>query len=173
MGHDRRGRLGRAGLGPGVVQGVGVHRLQGRADATDGDVQAGEGVGAVQAGVVADHLPRAGHVLQPGDDAALDQVAGLEQAGVDLILDLQGIAAVDEHGGLVGHHHRGPGRAGEAGGPGQPLVGVGQVFVLVLVLMRNEEAVEPLPGHLGPDQRQVLGPESAVGLLVEGLAHRR
>ena len=63
------------------------------------------------------------------------------------------------------HDHRRPGRAGEAGGPGQPVVGVGQVFVLVLVLVRDEEAVQALLGHGLADQRKVAGAEGGVGVL--------
>ncbi len=61
--------------------------------------QAEQGVGAVQAWIVADHLAWLGHGLQPGADAAVDQVPGLEQGGVDLVAHLQGVASIDEHRG--------------------------------------------------------------------------
>src|SRR5436190_414215 len=76
-------------------------------------------------------------------------------------------------GGRALQDHRGPGRAGEAGGPGQPVVGGGQILVLVLVLVGDEEAVQPLAGHGLADQRHMPGPEGAVGGFVKRLAHAR
>ncbi len=46
-------------------------------------------------------------------------------------------------------------------------------LVLVLVLVRDEKAVQALGGHLGPDQGKVLAPEGGIGGVVEGLAHGR
>src|SRR3990167_4809804 len=50
-------------------------------------------------------------------------------------------------GGAVRDARGGPGRAGEAGGPGEAVVGRRQVLVLVLVLVRDEEAVQTLGLH--------------------------
>jgi len=41
----------------------------------------------------------------------------------------------------------------------------------MLVLMRDQQAVEALLGHLGAEQRQVFGPEGRIGGFVECLAH--
>src|SRR6185503_17566332 len=83
------------------------------------------------------------------------------------------VAAVDEDRRLVLQDHRRAGRAGEAGGPGQPVVGGGQVLVLMLVLVRSHEAVQPLVGHGLADQGDMLGPERWVGGFIEGLTHGR
>ena len=78
-----------------------------------------------------------------------------------------------EDRGPIRHHDGGPGRAGEAGCPGQPVVGGGQVLVLVLVLVGHEQAVEPLGGHGGADAGQVEGPVGRIGGFFEALAHGR
>ena len=101
------------------------------------------------------------------------EVANLEGPGVDLIADLQGVAAVDEDRRLVGQDHRGPGRAREAGRPAEPVVGLGQILVLVLVLVRDQEAVQPLRLHGRADQGDVLGAEGRIGGFIEGLMHGR
>src|SRR5690606_13748493 len=41
----------------------------------------------------------------------------------------------------------------------------------VLVLVRDQPAVEALLGHAGPEQGQVAGGEGRIGGFVEGLAH--
>ena len=73
---------------------------------------------------------------------------------------LQRVAAVDEQRGAVGQHHRATGRAGEAGQPGQPLLGRRHVFVLMAVGARHDEAGEPAPRQLGA-QRATRGPVAA------------
>ena len=114
-------------------------------------------IGAVQAGVVADHSAlRRGFDI--GGHPALDEIADFEDALVNLLTDLQRIAAIDEDGGAIREDHGRAGRAGEAGGPGEAVVGLRQVFVLVLVLMRNEKAIEALGLHGLTDQRNVAGP---------------
>jgi hypothetical protein len=122
----------------------------------------------MQARVIADDRTGA-HAFQPVSQFV--QRLTLEQGLVRLGLGLHRIAAVDEDRRLVHQHHARPGRAGKAADPGQPLIGVGQVFVLVLVLVRDQQAVEALLGHLGAEQRQVLGPEGRIGGFVECLAH--
>ena len=63
---------------------------------------------------------------------------------VDLVADLQRVAAVDEDRRFLRQHHRRAGRALEAGQPGQPL-GVGaDIFAHMLVGQRHDEAVEPV-----------------------------
>src|SRR5690606_4990899 len=44
-------------------------------------------------------------------------------------------------------------------------------FVLVLVLVRDKKAVQPLLFQPGANERQMLGPEGRIGGFVEGLAH--
>ena len=168
------GRDGGQGLrrpvGPGCVDRIGLHGLERGAGLVGGRPQARQGIGAVEPRIVADHRLRR-QALHVGGHAAHHQIPHLEQGRIDLRAHLQGIATVHEHGGRVAGHHRRPGRAGEARGPGQPLIGLGQILVLVLVLVRDDEGIQPLPLHLRPYQRQVQSAEGGVGGLVEGLAH--
>ena len=170
MRHDGRRGLCGSRHAPGRIQRVGTDGLQLRAGLGDGRLQARQGVGAVQTGVVSDHRALWGG-FEVGRNAALHEVADLKDALIDLIADLQGVAAVDEDGRLVLQDHRGAGRAGEAGGPGQTIVRGGQVLVLVLVFMGGDEAVETLLRHGFADQRHVFGAEGGVGGFIEGLAH--
>lgn len=171
------GRLGLGGPGrlfdaaPGHVHGVLPYRPQLSAGLAGGRPKRRQGLGAVQARIVADHLAGAGALAQPGGDPAFHQIADLEQLGVDLIAHLDGVAAIHKDGGRLGRHRRRAGRTGEAGRPGQPVVGFRQVLVPVLVLVGNEEAVQALTGELLADERDVLGPETRIGGLVKGLAH--
>ncbi len=135
--HDRRLRLRGALRAPSLVQGIVGHRPQLGSGLGRRLAQALQRVGAVQARVVADHLARLQVAFQIGGHPPIDQIAHLEQRRIDLIAHLQGIAPVHEHGGLILEDHRRPGRAGKAGGPGQPVIGRRQVLVLMLVLVRG------------------------------------
>ena len=171
VGRNRGLRLRRA-VGPGGVHRVALRGPQHRARLVRRRHQPRQRFGAVKPWVVAHH-GRGREGLEIGRHAPGHEVANLEEGGVDLRLNLQGVSPVHEYGRLFARDHRGPSRAGEARRPGQPLVGLGQVFVLVLVLVRDDEGVEPQLRHLGADQRQVLAPEGRIGGLVEGLAHGR
>ncbi len=171
MGNHRRLRLSGTLRTPGFVERIGGDGLQLRPGPGGRRLQPLQRLGAVQLRIEADHLAAAGRGLQIGRHPALHQVADLEQAGVHLVAHLKGVAAVDEDGGPVLQDHRRPGRTGEAGGPGQAVVGLGQVFVLVLVLVRDDQAVQTLLGHGLADQGQVRRPEGGVGMFVEALAH--
>ena len=103
-----------------------------------------------------------------GRIAVQAQYARWEQ---DLGPDLHRIATIREDCGAVAQHHCGAGRAGEAGQPGEAVVGLGQIFVLVLVLVRDQQAVEALLGHFRADAGKMLRPEGRIGGFVEGLAH--
>ena len=170
MGPDGGLGLGRSPL-PGQIQGIGVHRDQAGAGPGGGGLQPVQAVGGVQPGVVAHRLAGLQLPLQPERHAALHQVVIGEQPAVHLGADLQGVAAVGEHGRAVEHHHRRPGRAGEAGGEGQPVIGLGQVLVVVLVLVRDDQPVQPRRGHGLADPRQMLLAIARIGVIVEGLEH--
>ncbi len=83
------------------------------------------------------------------------EILDFKNGPVGLFARLQGIAAVGVQERLVHEDDRRAGRAGEARYPGQALIGVGQVFVLVLVLVRHDETVKAHPLHLGPEQRHM------------------
>ena len=110
--------------------------------------------------------------LDPGCRRPLHQMFDGETRAVDFLGDLHLVAAVDEDRGAVGEHDGDAGRAGEAGEPGEPL-GVGRhIFVLVAVGARHDEAVEPAPRQLGPQQRQPLGARAAFTAILERLKAR-
>ncbi len=72
----------------------------------------------------------------------LGQVLGLEERDIDLVADLQGIAAVHEDGGLVRQHHGKAGRAGKTGKPSQALGPGRHIFALMLIGPGHQEAGE-------------------------------
>ncbi len=170
MRHDGRGRLARPLVGPGHVQRVGLDGLQFGSGLGRRALQARQGIGAVQTRVVADNRPL-GRALQIAGDAAVLEFENFELVRIDLGPDLHRVTAVSKDGGAVFHDHTRPGRAGEAAQPRQPVVGGGQIFVLVLVLMRDQQAVEALLGHLRADEGKVFRPEGRIGGFVKGLAH--
>ena len=82
---------------------------------------------------------------------------GLEQRHRGLVTDLEGVAAVDPEAGPVGEDDGEPGRAREAGEPGEAL-GVGRdVLALVLVGPGHDEAGETLTRELGAEQGETRG----------------
>ncbi len=169
----RRGRLGWTLGPPGAVQGIDLQSPELGPRLGRRGAEAGQGLGTVQARVVAHHRARLQGFAQKGGDPAIQQVAELEKVAIDLVAHLQGVASVHEDGRLFLEDDGRSGRAGEARGPGQAVIGRRQVFVLVLVLVRNQEAVHGLLGHGGADQGHVPGSEGGVVGFVEGLAHAR
>ena len=138
--HHRCGRLLRAFVGPGQIERVRIDRPQLRPGLLRRAFQRGERIRAVQTRVIADHRTP-GRALQIGRHAALHEVEDLELRRIHLGPDLHRIAAVGEHRRPVRHHHARPGRAGKAAQPCQPVVGGRQIFVLMLVLMRDQQPV--------------------------------
>ena len=168
--HHRGGRLLRALFGPGQVERVRIDRPQLGPGLRSRTLQRGERVRAVQAGVIADD--RTGwSALQIGGHTTVHEIEDLELRRIDLGPDLNGVASIGEHRRPILHHHARTGRAGEAAQPGQPVVGGRQILVLVFVLMRDQQAVEPLLGHLRANARQVFRPEGRISGFIEGLAH--
>jgi hypothetical protein len=72
-----------------------------------------------------------------------------EERGIDLLRHLQGVAAIDEDGGLLSQHDGEAGRAGEAGDPGKALGPRGHILALVFVGPRHDEASEAAARQLG------------------------
>ena len=149
MGNHRRRGLGGPRLAPRLIERIGVHGLEFGAGLGRRRAQALQGVGAVQARVIADGPAGLAGLAQIGRHPAVHQIAHLEQAAIHLVAHLQGVAAIHEDRRLVLEDHRRPGRAGEAGGPGQAVVGRRQIFVLVLVLVRDRGS-RPGPGAPWP-----------------------
>jgi len=80
---------------------------------------------------------------------------------LDFIGGLEGVAAIDEYGGLVAQHDRHAGGAGEAGQPGEAHGRRRQILALMVVGMGNDKAGETC-GGLDP-------PVSTRRLVVAGL----
>ena len=125
----------------------------------------------MQARVVTDDLAGCRLRLEERWDAAFDQIAHFKHRLVDLIAHLQGVSAIDKDSGSLTQDHRRAGRAGKTRRPGQAIIGGGQVLVVVLILMRDQETIQALLGHGGTDQGDVTGTKAAVGALIEGQAH--
>ena len=82
---------------------------------------------------------------------------GLEQRHRGLVTDLEGVAAVDPEARPVGEDDGEPGRAREAGEPGEALGVGGDVLALVLVGPGHDEAGETLTRELGAEQGETRG----------------
>ena len=135
---ERRGRA----IGPDRVDRIGLGRHQRR---VGGGASLGKPLGGfdrVQPGIVAE--VRAGREIgfEPRLRRCVDQVLDREGVGIDLIAYLQRIAAVDEDRRAVGKHDRHPGRAVEAGEPGEALLRWREIFALEPVGTRHDETGE-------------------------------
>src|SRR3546814_13474135 len=87
--------------------------------------------------------------------------AGLEKRWVDLLDDLQGVAAVDEDGGFLQQDAGKAGRALEAGEPGQPLGCGRDVLALVLVAAGDQEALDAAAGEVAAEGGKAVGRTSS------------
>ena len=172
MRHDFGGRLWRA-VGPGPVDRVFPDRDQRGAGLVGGCLQRGHVIRAHQARIVADCL--AGELLlrQPAKGAGVRNALTLPQLRRSLVGRLQRVAPVRKNHCLVGEHEGRAERAGKARHPGQALVRVRQVLVLVFVVVRHIEAVEAHGDKLLAEQRKVRTPVLRAALDVEGLSHVR
>ena len=112
----------------------------------------------------------------PGVYETVDQMLDREQCLVDLLAHLQQIAPIDEDHRAIGEHDRGAGRAGEAGEPGKTLLRRRDVFVLMAVGARNDEAVESASFQFGAQRGQPARARVTFVRVVEcleaGLEHR-
>ena len=127
----------------------------------------------VQRRVVADHRALGELLGDPARCLGVRRLQHFEQRGVGLRARLQRVAPVDEQRRRLLQHDGHAGGSGEAGEPGQALGGRGEEFVLVLVAMRNEKALE-LSRFQFPLQR--LDPLAARGRgtdIIENLIHGR
>ena len=106
---------------------------------------------------------------QPGFGRGIDQRLDAPGLGIDLLGGLQRVAAVDEDRGLVGEHDGKARRSGEAGQPGQPLLGRRDIFVLLLIGAGNDETAQfPAQQFLAKGGQPRRQRNAAFGLL-EGL----
>ena len=150
----RRGQRRRRPVGPHGVERVALQRLQGNGGALQLGAQLFHPGGGVQPRVVADPPARRQRLDQPGRQRLFGLVAEVVVGAVGLGPDLERVAAIGKEGGAVGEHGGEPGRAGEAGEPRQPLGPRRQIFALMLVGARHDEASHAAPRQLGPQRRQ-------------------
>src|SRR5262249_13309902 len=123
----------------------------------------------VQPGIVAEAIAWLEIVLDPARRRIFHDVLDGEQRSVDLLARLQGVAAVDEQRGTFHQDDRGPRRAGEAGEPGEALLALAQIFILMAVGSRQDEAGQVAVGKLGAQRRDARGAGGAVGVILERL----
>jgi len=117
----------------------------------------------VQPGIVAERPAAAQARPDPSLGWVVGQVMALERGAVHLRLGLQGVAAVHKDRRRVRQHHGDAGRAGEPGQPRQAPRARREVFALVLVGDRHQEAVETAPRQLGAQRVQARGRRVVVG----------
>lgn len=170
MRNDRRHRRG------GAVSPRPVHRVLGNSDQFHAGA-CGRGLdpvqrgGRMETGVIADPFAVPAIRLDPSGEALVHQVGIFEDVAVDLVSHLQRVATVDEDSGPVLHHDGGACRTGKARRPEQALIAVGQVLVVVLVFVRDQEAVKAELGEGGADLRNVVAAVLRAALHVEGLGN--
>ena len=171
---DRRRRL----IDPHRIDRVVVDRGEPAACLGAGRLQPRRAVRRVQPGVVAERAIDREVGGNPVVRRLLRQVPGRESRRIDLVFDLEGVTPVDEDRRLVREHHREPGRAVEAGQPGEALRSWRDELALVLVGQRHHEAVEPQAPQLRaqriePFRRRRAAAEIVIGRCAERRRPRR
>ena len=145
--HRNRRKRRRRAFGPHRIQRVALDRDQLRAGLGAGGREPFGCRGSVQPWIESEAVAGAEMLLQPAFRRRIDQRLDAPGSAVDLFCRLQGVAAVDEHGGLMCQHDCLSCRSGKAGQPGQPLFRRRDIFVLLLVGAGNDE-----PGQIPPRQ---------------------
>jgi len=103
----------------------------------------------------------------------VDQAFDREGFGIGLLPRLQRVAAVDEDHRPVGEHDGDAGGAGKPRQPSQALGAFRDIFALVLVGARHDEAAHPLGGRPFAQPGNALAAERPVGIRLETLEHGR
>ena len=155
---------------PDAVDRVGGHRDEAAVFGRERRFEAADLGDSVQEGIVADALSGRRRIQIFGE-RDLDRGNRFEDVEVDLLAHLQRIATIDEDRGTGREHH---GHAGRAGKPGEPLQPRGRgrdVFALVLVGTRHEEAVDTGRLKAAAQTRDAPGAAGEIGDLVEALEH--
>ena len=95
----------------------------------------------MQARVVAEGVPFAHCVAKPVGDVGWRQALLLNRLVADLLLCLDGVAAIHKQCAAAVGHCGQAGGTGKSGKPGETLVGGGHIFVLVLVAPGHQESL--------------------------------
>ncbi len=88
---------------------------------------------SMQMRVIGQLLARFQIVMNPADNRFIDQMSIFVNVAVDLLTDLNGVTTINKHGGLVGKHHRRPGRPGKTGQPCQTFGTGRNIFALMFI----------------------------------------
>ena len=96
-------------------------------------------IGGQQPWVVTQDIALLQVASDPDRWRVIDQVVGGKQLGINLMANLDGVAAVDEYGALVEGEDGQPPRTGETGEPAQPLRVGGHIFSLEFILAGNNQ----------------------------------
>ena len=145
QGLNREGGGGPLGLVvPDRVDGIAGERLQSGSHFGAGRGKALGLLGGEQPGVKTQDIALLQIFGNPGGWRLIDEVAGGEDLGIDLLAHLDGVAAINEYGALVkGEDGQAPG-TGKTGEPAQAF-GIGcHVFALEFVLPGNDQPVKLL-----------------------------
>ena len=176
---------------PGIFDAVGNDRRRGRLrpilpdrvdeigfDRDELDARLGERLGqpidfldGVQRRVVADRAASAELLGDPVRGLGLRRLQHLEQRRVGLGARLEDVTPVNEQRRVFVEHHRRPGRAGEAREPGEALELGGEILVLVLVAVGDEQALELSRLQLALEGLDTLGARPGRTDIVEQLKH--
>ena len=130
-----------------------------------------EGGRAVQACVIADFFTGSGLALDPSGEAFLHEIPIVENVAVGLLADLQGVATIHKDRCTVFHDNGGARGTGETGNPQKTFIAVGQILVVILVLVRDEEAIKAELLQLCAEFRDVVATELRAALHVESLGN--
>ena len=147
-------------IAPDCVDQVGLDCNQGGAGSGAGFAQSLRVFDRVQPWVVADAVTAAEIVLDPEIGRCCDEVLEGKQRGIHLLARLERVAAIDEEDGPLHEDDRRAGAAGKAREPGQPLLAIRKIFVLVAIGARHDQAGQAATCQFGTQRRE---PEPACG----------
>ena len=170
LGHHLRHRLGRT-IRPRRIDRVLANRHQLRPGLGRCGRQRGHIIRAHQARIIANLLALQALLRQPAKRAGVRNAHHLEQRRVGLVARLQRVAPIGkQHGPLRKHEGRAE-RAGKPAHPGEALIRVWQVFVLIFIVMGHVEAIEAQARKFTAKQRKMGPAVLRPALDVECLSH--
>ena len=117
-----------------------------------------------------DH-PRCQSVADPVPGLHLGPGHRGEGRQIHLRLDLRAVTPVDENPRHLRQHDAEPRRSGKPGQPLQPFVMGGDIFALMGIGARHDEACKPRLGHARPQRRQPARASLRIGGALEALEH--
>ena len=156
---------------PKLVDRIAAHRHQFGAPFLQRRAQCLHVAYRMQPRIEAEAEPLAGVFLEPFRRGIGNKAFDLKNLGIDLLARLQRVAAVHEKERAAGKDKRDAGGPAEARQPLQPLGALGDIFALVLVGARHEEAAEVVRREPFAQQAYPGWPQRRIAYIVEGLEH--